>query len=205
MQYDNPQGQSGLDYLALKPFDITPVPLYDVPVVSRKKRKPRSKGREKTGLLTKLKTDLTFRLAFIALIITAGSTIFFVAVQQPKLDELERIKHDFPMVGNIYEAIEISKAIPLPESLEPTENRDYFPAVLLHTGPEETVYFESTIYGYALRLIAGNNTYLAIDPLDESTEKTVVFSIGELREKRNRLTWFLYDGPWPPEEWSAMS
>lgn len=205
MRHDKPRGQSELDYPALKPFDITSVPLYDVPVVSRKKRKPRSKVREKTGLLTKLKTDVAFRLAFISLIITAGFSIYFAAVQQPKLDELEKIKHDFPMVGNIYEAIDIAKAIPLPEALEPTKNLDYFPAVLIHSGPEQTGYFESVTYGYALRLVTGNNTYLATDSPEESTEKTVVFSMGELREKRKKLTWFLYKGPWPPEEWSTLS
>jgi hypothetical protein len=172
--------------------------------VSGKKRKPTSAGRGKTGVLTKLKTDAAFRLAFISLIITAAFSIYFAAFQQPKLDELERIKHDFPMVGNIYEAIEIVKGIPLPEPLEPTKNLDYFPAVLIHTGPEQTGYFESVTYGYALRLITGNNTYLATDSPEESTDKRVVFSIGELTEKRNKLTWFLYQGPWPPEEWSAL-
>lgn len=205
MQHVNLQGQSRLHSFALEPFDIAPVLLYHVPVVSAKKRKPTSKGREKTSLLTKLKTDAAFRLTFISLIITAGFSIYFAAIQQPKLDELERIKHDFPMVGNIYEAIDIAKAIPLPEPLEPTKNLDYFPAVLIHTGPEQTGYFESVTYGYALRLVAGNSIYLATDSPEESTDKTVVFSMGELREKRNTLTWFLYDGPWPPEEWSAMS
>lgn len=173
--------------------------------MSGKKRKPGPKAREKTGLVSRLKTDVAFRLTFISLIITAGFSIYFAAVQQPKLDELERIKHDFPMVGNIYDAIDIAKAIPLPEPLGSTKNLDYFPAVLIHSGPEQTGYFESVTYGYALRLVTGNNTYLATDSPEESTEKTVVYGMGELREKRKKLTWFLYKGPWPPEEWSALS
>lgn len=172
--------------------------------MSRKERKPKSDGKGKTGFLGQLKSNVALRLTFIALLITAGFSVYFAAIQQPKLNELERIKHDFPMVQNIYELIEISKAIPLPEPLEPTKNLDYFPAVLLHTGPEPAGYFESITYGYALRLVTGNNTYLAIDSSEESTEKTVVFNMGELREKRKRLRWFLYDGPWPPEEWSAV-
>ena len=172
--------------------------------MSRRKRKPKSEGKEKTGLLSQLKSNVALRLTFIGLIITAGFSVYFAAVQLPELRELERIKHDFPMVQNIYELIEISKAIPLPEPLEPTKNLDYFPAVLLHTGPEPAGYFESISYGYALRLVTGNNTYLATDSPEESPEKTVVFSMGDLREKRTRLTWFLYDGPWPPEKWSTM-
>jgi len=204
LRHDNPRGQSGLEYPALKSFDITSVPLYDVPIVSRKKRKPGSKVREKTGLITKLKTDVAFRVAFISLIITAGFSIYFAAFQQPKLDELERIKHDFPMVQNIYEAGEIAKAIPLPEPLEPTENLDYFPAVLLNTAQAPIADLESIPYGYALRLVTSNNIYLATDSPEESTEKTVVFSMGELREKRKKLTWFLYEGPFPPEGWTEF-
>jgi hypothetical protein len=108
------------------------------------------------------------------------------------------------MVQNIYEATEIAKAIPLPEPLEATKNLDYFPAVLLNTGQEPTGYFESIPYGYLLRLVTGNNTYLATDSPEGSTEKTVVFSMGELREKRKKLTWFLYEGPFPPEGWTTF-
>ena len=179
--------------------------------MSKKKRKHKPKEKDKMGFLSQLKTNVALRLTFIGLLITfigllvsIGFNVHFYDIQLPQLRELEQIKKDFPMVQNIYEAIDISKAIPLPEPLKNTKNLDYFPAVLLHTGPEETGYFESTTYGYALRLVTGNNTYLAIDSSEESTEKTVVFSMGELREKRNRLRWFLYDGPWPPEEWSAV-
>ena len=205
MRYDNPQRQSRLDYLVLEPFDITSVPLYHAPVVSRKKGKSRSKGKEKTDLLSQLRTSLALRLTFIGLLISVGFNVYSVAIERPQLRELQKIKQDFPMVQNIYEATAIAKAIPLPESLETTRNLDYFPAVLLHTGPEPAGYFESITYGYALRLVTGNNTYLATDSHAESTDKTVVFSIGELREKRKKLTWFLYEGPWPPEEWSAIS
>jgi len=202
LQYDNPQGQSGLDYLALEPFDITSVPLYDVPVMSRKKRKPKSEGKEKTGLLSQLKSNVALRLTFIGLIISIGFNVYFIAIQLPQLRELQRIKQDFPMVQNIYEAIEISKAIPWPEPLEPTKNLDYFPAVLLKAGPIGD--FETIPYGYVLRLVTGDNTYLATDSPEESTEKTVVFSIAELREKRKKLTWFLYEGPFPPEGWTSF-
>jgi hypothetical protein len=179
--------------------------------MSKKKRKHKPKEKDKMGFLSQLKTNVALRLTFIGLLITfigllvsIGFNVYFYDIQRPQLRELEQIKKDFPMVQNIYEAIDISKAIPLPEPLESTKNLDYFPAVLIHTGPEETDYFESTTYGYALRLVTGNNTYLATDSPEESTEKTVVYSMGELREKRKKLTWFLYKGPWPPEEWTAL-
>jgi len=179
--------------------------------MSKKKRKHKPQNKDKMGFLSQLKTNVALRLKFIGLLITfigllvsIGFNVYFHDIQLPQLRELQKIKEDFPMVKNIYEATEIAEAIPLPQSLETTKNLDYFPAVLLHTGPEPAGYLESITYGYALRLVAGNNTYLAIDSLEESTEKTVVFSMGELREKRNRLAWFIYDGPWPPQEWSTF-
>jgi len=109
------------------------------------------------------------------------------------------------MVRNIYEAIEISKGIPLPEPLETTANLDYFPTVLLKSSQDTPAYFESTTYGYVLRLSTGLNRYLATDSPENSTEKRIVFSMGELREKRKNLTWFLYEGPFPPEGWTAFN
>jgi hypothetical protein len=172
--------------------------------MSRKKRKLKPGNAGKMRLPSQLKGKVPLLLTVTGLIVSIAFNVHSCVAVGPQLQELEKIKHDFPMVGNIYEAIDISMAIPLPEPLEPTENLDYFPSVLMHCGPEEAGYFESTTYGYALRLITGNNTYLAMDPSEESIEKTPVFSMGELREKRNRLRWFLYDGPWPPEEWTAL-
>jgi len=108
------------------------------------------------------------------------------------------------MVQNIYEAIEISKAIPLPKPLETAKNLDYFPTVLLNTSQDPTGYFESAPYGYVLRLSAGLNNYLATDSPENSTEKRIVYSMGELREKRENLTWFIYVNPFPPEGWTIF-
>ena len=169
----------------------------------RKSKVTKSQGREKTKRNTSL-TLIGFWLTLIGLIISVSFNIHQCAIQQPKIEELARIKRDFPMVQNIYEAIVISKAIPLPEPLETTKNLDYFPTVLLNTSQDPTGYFESAPYGYVLRLNTGLNTYLATDSPENSTEKRVVFSMGELREKRKILTWFLYEDPFPPEGWTTF-
>ena len=163
------------------------------------------------GFFSQLKTNVALRLTFIGLLITfigllvsIGFNVYFYDIQLPQLRELQKIKEDFPMVNNIYEATEIAKAIPWPEPLEPTEYLDYFPTVVINTAQAPRSAFQTIPYGYALRLVTGNNTYLATDSPEESTEKRVVFTIGELREKRNKLTWFLYEGPFPPEGWSEF-
>ena len=190
-----------MSIFALRLVDITSVLRYHVAVMSRKDRKRKPKGTMKAGRFERLRGNAIF-WTVIGLIISIGFNVYFTAIQLPQLRELERIKQDFPMVQNIYEAIEISKAIPWPEPLEPTKNLDYFPAVLLKAGPIGD--FETMPYGYVLRLVTGNNTYLATDSPEQSTEKTVVFSIAELREKRKKLTWFLYEGPFPPEGWTSF-
>ena len=171
--------------------------------MSQKRKKRKSKGTEKKSRTSSL-TFIGFCLTLIGLIISVSFNIHQCAIQQPQISELARLKHDFPMVQNIYEAIEISKAIPLPEPLETTNNLDYFPTVLLKTSPDPAGYFESASYGYVLRLSTGFNQYLATDSSENSTEKRIIFSMGELREKRKDLSWFLYEGPFPPEGWTTF-
>jgi len=171
--------------------------------MSQKRKKRKSKGIEKKRRIISLK-HVGVWLALIGLIISVSFNVYQCAVQQPQISELARIKRDFPMVQNIYEAIEISEAIPLPEPLEITKNLDYFPTVLLKSSQDTPSYFESTTYGYVLRLGTGFNQYLATDSPKHSTEKRIVFSMGELREKRKNLTWFLYEGPFPPEGWTTF-
>lgn len=144
-------------------------------------------------------------LSVISLLITISWIIFQLTVQLPINRELARIKHDFPMVRDIYEIIGISKEIPLPEPLETTKHLDYFPTVLLKTSEQASGYFESATYGYVLKLDTGLNTYLATDSDQNANDKRIVFSVGELIENRKKLTWILYEGPFPPEGWTRFN
>jgi hypothetical protein len=90
----------------------------------------------------------------------------------------------------------------VPEALKNTKNLDYFPTILLNTSQNPEGAFENAAYGYVLTLSSGSSQsrYIAIDPNNAS--KKIVFSISELREKRNSLIWFFYEGPFPPEGWT---
>lgn len=171
--------------------------------MSRKSKKRKPKGTEKKRRAISWKR-IGVIVGIVGLSISVGFNVYNIVIIQPQISELERLKRDFPMVQNIYEAIEISKEIPLPEQLETTKNLDYFPTVLLNTSQDPIGYFESANYGYVLRLSTGLDKYLATDSPKDTTEKSIVFSMGELREKRKNLTWFLYRGPFPPEGWIAF-
>ena len=174
--------------------------------MSRERKKQKLKAtakKRRTISFSRLSFGLTL-FGLISLIISVSFNIYQCNVVQPQISELARLKRDFPMVQNIYESIEISKAIPLPEPLETTKNLDYFPTVLLNTSQDAVGDFETVPYGYVLRLSTGLNKYLATDSPGNSTEKRIVFSMGELREKRKNLTWFLYQGPFPPEGWTTF-
>lgn len=118
------------------------------------------------------------------------------------MNRLTDIYRDFAVVEDYYEVVEIAKSIPLPSPLGPIKNLDYSPVTVYKTVPNSTaVDFRGASYGYVLKLSTGLNTYLATSDSESSPRVTVLYTIGQLREKRLRLRWFLYNGPIPPPEW----
>jgi hypothetical protein len=125
---------------------------------------------------------------------------------QPRLTKLNNIEHDFAVVNDYYDVVEISKAIPVPSPLGTYKNLDYLPIALYKNNPQNTVIdFSGAPYGYVLKLSTGINTYLATaDPVTYNKNQ-VLYTIGQIRENRLRFRWFIYNGPLPPPEWISSS
>lgn len=139
-------------------------------------------------------------------VISIGIALSWILTQtyfyQPKINRLADIYHDFAVVEDYYEVLEIAKSIPLPSPLGPIKNLDYSPITVYKTISNNTVVdFRGSSYGYILKLSTGLNTYLATSDSEDSPTVTVMYTIGQLRENRLRLRWFLYNGPIPPPEW----
>jgi len=124
---------------------------------------------------------------------------------QPKLNRLEDIYYNFAVVEDYYEVVEIAQSIPLPSPLGPITHLDYSPITVYKGTPNAIVDFRGSSYGYVLKLSTGLNTYLATSDSEGSPKLHVLYTIGELRDNRLRLHWFLYNGPLPPEEWIQNS
>jgi len=162
--------------------------------------------RNKKRKADKSKTKITSWniLTIIAFLISVGWIGYQIIYQMPINEELAQLKHDFPMIQNMSEISGIAEEIPLPENADNISYRGYFPTVLLKTSQGNNTSFESSTYGYVLRMSTGTHTYLATELDQKSTEKKIVFTMGELRENRYKLIWTEYTGDFPPEGWSTM-
>jgi hypothetical protein len=145
-------------------------------------------------------------LGVISIAIALSWILTQVFIYQPKLNKLANIYRDFAVVEDYYEVVDIAESIPLPNPLGPIKNLDYSPVTVYEAIPNSTaVDFRGSSYGYVLKLSTGLNTYLATSDSESSARETVVYTIGQLRENRLRLRWFVYNGPIPPPEWIQTS
>ncbi len=158
---------------------------------------------KKTGKTPSWVWKVSLGIGILGIVVSIVSVITVMLYYQPRSNRLEDIYHDFAVVEDYYEIVEIAQAIPLPNPLGPIEHLDYSPITVYAVTPDsEVVDFRGSSYGYILKLSTGLNTYLATSSdSPDLSEWEIVYTIGELRENRLRLRWFLYNGPIPPEGW----
>ena len=150
----------------------------------------------------KTKKPRTWVWPVISIVIALGWILTQILFYQPNINRLADIYYDFAVVEDYYEVEEIAMSIPLPSPLGPIKNLDYSPITVYKALPNSTVVdFRGASYGYILKLSTGLNTYLATSDPEGSPRVTVMYTIGQLRENRLRLRWYLYNGPIPPPEW----
>ena len=137
--------------------------------------------------------------SILSIVIALSWILTQIFFYQPKINRLTDIYHDFTVVEDYYEVLEIAKAIPLPSPLGPIKNLDYSPITVYETIPNSSaVDFRGASYGYILKLSTGLNTYIATSDPEGPTGVNVVYTISQLRENRLRFRWFIYNGPIPP-------